>query len=283
MRSNGDEQPCQIAFASPMKSMHHVDRFVEFLTILLDLVCVNGESSRTMKLIAYASIILSVTATAFAGSSKEVIAPAPAPAPASLGGWFVGGTFGQFDTDSNFSDFLLDGTLLPGERLDVDDAEFDMYTLHVGRDLGQVIGCDMAAYLEVGYFDGNMDFSGREQVFDNFSVPTFANFSGDVDFDIIPVTFNFKLERPLFGPVSGYLTAGAGYAFTKFSSDGDSDRDGGFYAQGSFGLLYNINEQFEVYGGGRWMYLESLDFGVDEFELELDNALAWEVGLRYNF
>lgn len=235
-----------------------------------------------MKLITHASTLLTVTATAFAGSSKEVVAPAPAPAPVSLGGWFVGGTFGQFETDSNFSEFFDTPTTFLGETLDVEDADFDMYTLHVGRDLGQVIGCDMAAYLEVGYFDGQIDVDGR--FFNSFN-PNFPfglnNFSADVDLEIIPVTINFKLERPLFGPVSAYLAAGAGYAFTEASVDGDSDRDGGFYAHGSFGLLYNINEQFEVYGGGRWMYLDNLDFGADGFEL--DNALAWEVGFRYNF
>jgi hypothetical protein len=145
-----------------------------------------------------------------------------------------------------------------------------------------VIGCDMAAYLEVGYFDGSMDVN--ERFFNSFNplLPFgLNNFAYDIDLDIIPVTMNFKLERPLFGPVSGYLTAGAGYAFTRTSVNGDSDNDGGFYAQGSFGLLYNINESCEVYGGGRWLYLDNLEFGKDGFEL--DNALAWEVGFRYNF
>lgn len=235
-----------------------------------------------MKLITHASALLTVTATAFAGSSKDVVAPAPAPAPATLGGWFVGGTFGQFETESNFSGLFNSSTTFLGENLDVEDADFDMYTLHVGRDLGQVIGCDMAAYLEVGYLDGEMGVDGQFFNSTNPGLPFGLNsFSTDVDLEIIPVTINFKLERPLFGPVSAYLTAGAGYAFTEASVDGDSDRDGGFYAHGSFGLLYNINEQCEVYGGGRWMYLDNLDFGADGFEL--DNALAWEVGFRYNF
>jgi opacity protein-like surface antigen len=233
-----------------------------------------------MKLITHATALLSVTSIAFAGSSPEVSAPAPASAPVSLGGWFVGGTFGQFDSDSNFADIIPGGELLPGEELNVADSEFDMYTLHVGRDLGQIIGCDMAAFLEVGFMDGDMDINGVSAEF-NSIIPTFSNFSERVDLNIIPVTFNLKLERQLFGPVSGYLTAGAGYAFTEASFDGESDRDGGFYAQASFGLIYNFNEQFEVYGGGRWLYLDNLDFGGDGFEL--DDTLAWELGCRYNF
>lgn len=233
------------------------------------------------QLIQTTTAALSVTATAFAGTPAQVTAPPPAPAPAP-GGWFVGGTFGQFDSDSNLADLIGLPTGVTQGDIDVDDAEFDMYTLHVGRQMGQFIGCDVAAYLEVGYLNGDLD--AHASFYNSFNEDYdfgWNDLTQTIDLDIIPVTINFSLERPLFGPVSGYLSAGLGYAFTDAEIDGESDNDGGFYAQASFGLLYNINEQFEVFGGGRWLHLESLDFGDADFEL--DDSLAWEIGLRYNF
>ena len=229
-----------------------------------------------MKIKTLIAIAGSITATAFAGGSKEVIAPTPPPPPA-LGGWFIGGTYGQFESDSNIDDY--DGEA--GKAIAADKFDFDMYTLHIGRDLGsQVAGFDVAAYLEVGFLDGSAAVSTEYGLA--------AVFYGRVDFDaeIVPITINLKLERPLFGPVNFYLTGGLGYAFTDLSASESpgsdySDSDGGFYAQASAGLLYNINSQFELYAGGRWLHLSSLEFG--DIPLELDDSFAWEVGARVNF
>ncbi len=236
-----------------------------------------------------------------------VEAPTPPPAP-TLGGWFVGGTFGMMETDSNGSEVLNDndprgngyfrngGDFGPalggytegdiqgvrgpsgtyGDHYQVDDFEFDMYTLHVGRDLGmQVLGCDLAAYLEVGFLNGDARAS-------------FASFRGDtsfatdsMDINIIPVTLNFKLERPFYGPISGYITGGVGYAFSDVELGSESDSGGGFYAQASIGLIYNINASWEIFGGARWVHLSSLDFGDND--MELDDNVAYEIGARYNF
>lgn len=227
-----------------------------------------------MKVITHITTALSVTATAFAGDSKEAIAPDSTPSPDV---WFFGGSFGQFESGIGSEDFVLSDFNLEelGGVSDVEDAEFDMYTLHIGRNLNQLLGCDTAAYLEVGYLNGNMDVDAGS-VSSSFDGPL-----QEVDLEVVPVTLNVKLERRLFNPVSGYLTAGVGYAFTNRSVPAGSVRDGGFYAQASFGLIYNINEDYEIYAGSRWMYLDSVDFGGGD--LELDSALAWEVGLRYNF
>lgn len=216
----------------------------------------------------------SVTATAYAGTS-EVVAPAPAPAPApepSLCGWFIGGSYGQLsDVDNNLDSAInIDG-------VDVGNLDFDMYTLHVGRDLASENGWDVAAYLEVAYLDGDMSVS--RTLFNSFQAP--QSISADFDIDIIPVTANFKVEHVIYGPVSGYVTGGAGYAWTDISAEGQSENDGGFYAQASAGLLYNINEKFELFGGARWLYLSDLGFGDATFEL--DDSVAWEIGARYNF
>ena len=196
------------------------------------------------------------------------MAPAPAPAP-TIGGWFVGGTYGQFDADSNAAEVASDNYNLSGAN--IDDFEFDMYTLHIGRDLGtQFLGCDLAVYFEVGYLTGDATLN-------NFSTP----FTG-IDVDIVPITINLKAERMLFAGIKGYITAGIGYAFTEADVDAlGSEEDGGFFAQASIGLAYDINEQWEIYGGARWLYLSDLDFGFDN--AGLDDAVAYEIGLRYNF
>ncbi len=233
---------------------------------------------KTKTLIALAS---SMTATAFAGTATETMAPAPAPAPSpSLGGWFIGGSYGQLDAGNNLADFF--GSVLSEDEdfdaVGVSDFDFDMYSLHVGYDYGnQLMGCDVSAYLEVGYLTG--DASATALFFDSFG-PFTSSF--ETELDIIPVTLNFKLERNIVGGLGIYGSAGLGYAFSDIETFGESERDGGFYAQASAGLVYNITDSFETYAGARWLYLESVGLG-DVNDLELDNEFAWEVGLRYNF
>ena len=261
-----------------------------------------------MKLSTLITTAGSVTATAFAGVSSPII-QAPAP---TLGGWFVGGTYGQLDTDSNGTQVLnnndpegflasyYEGDLGPvlegytegnfpagrlpsgniGDHYEVSDFEFDMYTLHIGRDLGkQVLGCDLAAYLEVGFLDGN---ANTNFVNTGGSItPINISISTSTDIDIIPITMNLKLERPFYGPISGYITGGVGYAFTDIELDSESDSGGGFYAQASIGLIYNINASWEIFGGARYVHLSSLDFGDNG--IELDDNIAYEIGARYNF
>lgn len=284
--------------------------------------------------------------TAFAGTPYVAPAPAPAPAPAALG-WFIGGSYGQFDVDNNLESVLYDASLLDitniigqdniGDYLDglndddyfdlldafdetfdeldldprnfgeddlldvldeitlgdfssalptgyginteVSDVEFDMYTFHFGRELGCASGFDMSAYLEIGWLTGDMTLSA-----DLLTPGGKINlFEESLDLDIIPVTANFKVEHVIYGPVGAYLSGGVGYAWTNIESDDlDIDEsDGGFYAQAAAGLVWNVNESFEVFGGARWVHLESLDFGDSSFELE--DTLGWEVGARFNF
>lgn len=219
-----------------------------------------------MKLITLITVS-SMPLAVFAGEP----APAPvAPAP-SLGGWFVGGTYGMLEADSNVAE-VADGP--PYNLVDpsIDDFDFDMFTLHFGRDLGkQVLGCDLAAYVEVGYITGDAALSNYNSVLTN------------VDIDIIPITINLKAERELFAGIKGYLSAGVGYAFTDYSDGyvGENGSDSGFYAQAQIGLAYDINEQWEIYGGARWLYLSGLDFGYDG--VELDDSIAYEIGVRYSF
>jgi len=223
---------------------------------------------------------------------------APAPAP-TLGGWFAGVGFGQVSNDSNFDsvanrldpdgggfDVLADGGYRPndlsrargttGNHYDVSDFDFDMYTLHVGRDLGmQFLGCDLAAYLEVGFLDGDADLRFSE--FD--SQDNLLSSTTGINVDIIPITFNLKAERVLFANIKGYISAGLGYAFTRTKLLGETDNDGDFFAQASMGLAYDVNDNWELYGGARYLWLDQLNIGG----AEIDNNVGYEIGARYHF
>lgn len=255
-----------------------------------------------MKLLTLITAAGSVTATAFAGSSAPVqTAPAPAP---TLGGWFVGGGFGQISADSDIDNVadsvdpagggfsvLANGGYTPvptrstpsattGDHYAIDDFDFEMYTLHVGRDLGaQVLGCDLAAYLEVGYLDGDATLGLYES---SLTGPVLDGTTG-VDIDIIPITLNLKAERILIGSIKGYISGGLGYAFTNTKFFGNDDNDGGFFAQASMGLAYDVNDNWEIYGGARYLWLDQLDLGDTFNGAELDNSVGYEVGLRYSF
>jgi opacity protein-like surface antigen len=208
---------------------------------------------------------------------------------------------------------------IPGLNGGMGDLDFDMYTLHFGRYLGaDYYGFKPSVYLEVGYLAGDADgewnldldqpidggeWTVGDALEDEYYYQTgndiYEDFPGlddghldvnlDLDIDIIPVTINFMVERSIAGGFGFYLSAGAGYAFTDCTLDIDSDigdesysdTDGGFYAQASAGLNYYFNENVGVYAGARYLYLDSLDLG--ETEIELDDDFAWEVGLRYAF
>jgi opacity protein-like surface antigen len=178
----------------------------------------------------------------------------------------------MLETDSNIEEVASD----LGYNGSIDDIEFDMYTLHVGQDLGtQFLGCDLAAYFEVGYING--DATGTL-----FGSTPLLDINADIDIEIVPITINLKAERMFFAGIKGYITAGIGYAFTSTDVQGlGSEDDGGFYAQATMGLAYDINEQWEIYGGARWLYLSDLDLGYGD--AELDDNVGYEIGLRYSF
>jgi len=281
--------------------------------------------------------LCAATATAFAGTPS--IAPEPAPAP-TLTQWFVGGSFGQINTDgtSNYdgsditlgdvADFDLDsvavwedptyngntGANTLGDyfdsitgnnwspdapllqsianfnqgfanqlsfRTEISDVDLNMYSLHFGRVVGNAGGFDLAAYLEVAWMTGDFNATG---ILRNIPEGTdLVLFSQKFDIDIVPVTLNFKAEHTLFGPVGAYISGGLGYAWTNISGDGYDESGGGFFAQAAAGLVWNVSESIDIYGGARWVYLDSLDYGNDSLGFELDDQLGWEIGLRYKF
>jgi hypothetical protein len=223
----------------------------------------------------------------FAGTSaKEVVTPAPAPAPdPCLFTWFAGGSIGYLT-----------------------EFEEPMYNLHIGTDTcWNIGGWNVALFAEIGYTEKDDNWSNvipptstqppPPVDFDNFNgslddlekalKQNAANGYGDTgyDLDIMPITFNVKLERPLTGNLNAYFGGGLGMALVDLSVDTGpasfSDDDWVFVGQVFAGLNYNFTPNCEMYGGARWIYFDDADFGGAT--LDLDDDFLLEIGVRYNF
>lgn len=186
--------------------------------------------------------------------TPEHVTSAPSPASPSLWSWFIGGTAG----------YLV-------------DAEEGYYSGQVGVDTPWNFGgWNVAMYAEVGYTQA-----------DNRDGAMFYN----VDVDVVPVTFNFKIERPISGNLGAYLGVNLGAASLDINADpylgaaaGSmpvSDDAWVFTTSVFGGLVYNISPAFEVFGGVRWIYMDDTDIrGVN---VELSDDVLFEGGLRFNF
>ena len=214
-----------------------------------------------MKLTTLATITgLALVATAQAGeetSAKQVIAPIAALCDWS---WFAGGSVG-----------VIDG----------DDWDEDIYTLHIGKER-KCAGdkCSQAIYLEVGFTES--DFTESEG-----GVSEEPPITTSTDIVIIPITLNYKYECELSHKLNWYAGAGAGIAlvdvdFEESSSNGsisESDDDTAFYGHIFAGLVYNVSDTIEVFGGARYIFMDDVLGG----ESLLDEEVHYELGARYNF
>jgi len=206
---------------------------------------------------------LALAATAQAGeeaSAKQVIAPIAAICNWS---WFAGGSAG-----------VIDG----------DDWDEDIYTLHIGKER-KCAGdkCSQAIYLEVGFTES--DFTESEGGFSEEPLITTST-----DIEIIPITLNYKYECELSDKLNWYAGAGAGIALvdvdieTSVSGDNggptsESDDDTAFYGHIFAGLVYNVSDTIEVFGGARYIFMDDVLGG----ESLLDEEVHYELGARYNF
>jgi opacity protein-like surface antigen len=198
-------------------------------------------------------ITVALALPAMAGTPEQVTS-APSPASPSLWSWFIGGTAG----------YLV-------------DAEEGYYSGQVGVDTPWNFGgWNVAMYAEVGYTQA-----------DNRDGASFYN----VDTDVVPVTFNFKLERPISGNLGAYLGVNLGAASLDINanpfmgaaagSTQVSDDAWVFTTSVFGGLVYNVSPAFEVFGGVRWIYMDDTDIrGVN---VELSDDVLFEAGLRFNF
>ncbi len=204
---------------------------------------------------------------------KSEIVPARDP----LWTWFAGGGGG----------YLLDN-------------EEDMWHGHVGVNLPwKIAGFESALFLELGWteiethFGYEMSYVPSEALAPRKGLGTSERISINSELDLIPLTLNAKLERPLFGPVSIYAAGGLGVAFLDVELDDGtssrSDDDTVFFAQLFGGFLVNLTPTFEMYAGARWIYIDQPDFTIEGTDFDLDDIdvsnddVLLEAGGRVNF
>ena len=224
-----------------------------------------------MKLTTLATITgLAIAATAQAGeetSAKQVIAPIAALCDWS---WFAGGSVG-----------VIDG----------DDWDEDIYTLHIGKER-KCAGdkCSQAIYLEVGFTESDFRDVDSVTTTPDEGDPITTTTSTITNIDIIPITLNYKYECELSNKLNWYAGAGAGIALvdvdieTSISGDNgsttsESDDDTAFYGHIFAGLVYNVSDTIEVFGGARFIFMDDV-LGGDS---PLDEEVHYELGARYNF
>jgi opacity protein-like surface antigen len=204
-------------------------------------------------------------------------------APPGHWSWFAGGSIG----------YLLDN-------------ETEMYHIHLGTEYHAPSGLSHGFFLEVGYAEGlDSQFAGN--VSGNFEneapdlEPGFATFNGDLEF--MPVTFNYKLEGCFTDTFKWYVGAGIGAAFVDadytatvtpvpggplFAPIGRSfsEDDTVFAAQIFAGVAWEATENFELYGGARYIYIDDPElsdtFTSAVIDVEIDDFLL-EAGFRFNF
>ncbi len=191
-----------------------------------------------------------------------------------------------------------------------------MYSAHVGVDTcWKLAGFDVSFFGEVGYAhkDESWDSTATTTtITSNVSpFPGGSNSIGDAkdylssrttrlqgrtsyDLDIVPITGNIKFERAITGNLNAYFGAGLGVAYVDFSANAPignfSETDWVLTGQVFAGLIYNVNEHFEVFSGARWIYLDDVDVsgkgvGGKHFtgSVDLGDDLLFELGARYNF
>ena len=135
------------------------------------------------------------------------------------------------------------------------DNEQEFYSGHIGYDFG-----NSSVYVEAGCVCE-----------DEFGI----------DLDIVPVTVNYKFEAPIASKLNFYVGGGIGVAFVEVEGFRRfSDDDQVFTAQAFAGLVYNVTEAFEIYGGVRYLWTDDVELAGLSGNFE-DIALGG--GLRINF
>lgn len=140
------------------------------------------------------------------------------------------------------------------------DNEEEFYTLHLGVKLAESGPISHSIFLEGAYAE-----------FSNFGLET----------DILPVTLNYKLDYALTDSFSVYAGAGIGAAFVDssfgFFDDSSTELAGQIFA----GVGYDVCENFQVFGGARWIWIDDSNFGP--LPVDIGDDVAVELGGRLKF
>jgi len=212
--------------------------------------------------------LLILTGLAFAASAQagedysakgaKVVIPPPAPC---LWTWFAGGSAGYI----------------------ADDWDEEIYTLQVGAEYScPDAACTHAIYLEVGYTEKGNNFSYFDS--SNTTESFINNLEGHANRQIIPITLNYKYECALTDQLNWYVGAGAGVAIhdldVRKQNGSRSYHDTKFYAHIFAGLVYNLSQSVEIFGGARYIHADSIFSGENS---PLHNEFQYELGARFNF
>lgn len=139
-------------------------------------------------------------------------------------------------------------------------AEEAYYTLHFGMQVAQTGPVSHSVFLEGGYSKIDETFS---------------------DTDVVPVTLNYKLDYHFTEKLSVYGGVGAGVAFLDVDSPFGSDNSTQFAAQAFTGIGYDFTPAFQVYGGGRYIWID--DAKVNGAKVKVGDDWGVELGARFRF
>jgi opacity protein-like surface antigen len=140
------------------------------------------------------------------------------------------------------------------------DNEEEFYTLHAG-----------ATFAASGPLAHSLYLEGAFASFSNFGLDT----------DILPVTFNYKLDYSLSDSFSLYAGAGIGAAFVDSGFGPFDDSSTELAGQIFAGVGYEVCANFELYSGVRWIWIDDSNFyGLpveigDDFGVELGGRLKF--------
>lgn len=154
---------------------------------------------------------------------------------------------------------------------------------HVGWYLGG--GVDYLFDAEEPFYNGHLgyDFGGGHSLFLEsgwLGTEEFV-FPFNVDIDIVPITLNYKYEYMFNERFGLYAGLGAGASNVDVNVGFVSDDDWTLTAQAFAGLVYNVSENFEIYGGARYLWIDDPDLFGATFD-KFDDVSAG-VGVRFNF
>lgn len=221
----------------------------------------NAAVMRNTALTLLTGLALAATAQAGEEYSAKAAPMAPAPAPC-LWEWFSGASVGY-----------------------VFDSSTALWNAHVGAEYN-CPGSDSshALFLEIGYADWDKK--------DN----SYARLTNSkANFEIVPITLNYKYEAPLTQSLNWFVGGGVGFSLAKTEIKAANNLVGGkasqddtnFYGQLFVGLVYNVSEQWEITTSGRYLYQNVKDYSFLGETVKLDgrlnNDFYWDLGFRYNF
>lgn len=154
---------------------------------------------------------------------------------------------------------------------------------HVGWYLGG--GVDYMFDAEEPFYNGHLgyDFGGGHSLFLEsgwLGTEEFV-FPFNVDIDIVPITLNYKYEYMFNERFGLYAGLGAGASNVDVNVGFVSDDDWTLTAQAFTGLVYNVSENFEIYGGARYLWIDDPDLFGATFD-KFDDVSAG-LGVRFNF